>query len=65
MDDLGRTQPLQLRPQRRFIRQLSGLEVAGGQVHQREAEDATRHAHRGQKVVALRDEHALIEMRAG
>jgi len=45
--------------------QFRGHEIAGGQIHQREAEGFPGGTNRGEEVVAFGHEHPLVEMRAG
>jgi hypothetical protein len=64
-NDFGGAQAFQFGEQRGVVFQFGGQEIAGGQVHQRQAEDFSRRDNGGEKIVPLGHEHALVEMRAG
>ena len=60
-----RAQPFQFGQQRRIIFQFGRQKIAGGQIHQREAEDFSRRINGGEKIIPLGDQHPFIKMRAG
>ena len=65
MDDFGRAQPLQLGAQGRLAIQLGRFEIAGREVHGRQAEDLAAEAEGGQEIISFRGQEALVEMGAG
>ncbi len=50
---------------RGIIFQFCRHKIAGGQVHQRQAEDFSARTDGGEEIVSLGHEHAFVEMRAG
>ena len=60
----GRAQAFQLRAQGDFALNLRGFKIAGGEIDAREAKSFSNRGNGGEKVVSLRDQQSLIEMRA-
>ena len=65
INDLRRTQPFELREQRRIAFTLRRQEIARGQIHERQAESSSTRTDGGEEVVPFGDEHPFVEMRAG
>ena len=64
INHLARVEPLQLGEHGVLVFQLGNLEIAGRQVDRRYAKLAAGNAHRDEKIVPPRLEHALVEVRA-
>ena len=65
MHDLGGAEAFEFGEERGLGFDFRGEEIAGGQIHEREAEVFPGGTNGGEKVVFLRDEHSFIEVRAG
>jgi hypothetical protein len=59
-----RAQSFQLGQQRGLVLQLRGHEITGSQVGERQAEGFPDRTNRREKIIPLRREHALVEMRS-
>jgi len=64
-NNFRRAKSFQLGEQCGLVLQFGREEIAGGQIHQREAEDFSVRINRREKIISLGDEHPLVEMRAG
>ena len=65
INDFRRTQPFEFGEQRRMAFDLRRQKIAGGQIHERQAEYFPRRTNRRKEVVPLGHEHSFIEMGAG
>ena len=63
VNNLRWPQPLQLREQRRLRVQFGSSEITRSQIHQRQPKDTSARTHRRQKIIPVRRQQPLVEMR--